>query len=454
VQLWRLEVAQPPWGSRRCGAYGCEKEIRFAGQSKDRRSCRWALVVTLRAIIIRADGVLADIDELRRLALNRMIADAGFSWQCDRATYAQTLKFGSTKQRMVSFIMPRLGYQRSSADVDHLAAAMVRRKYSILSELLQTQPLAARPGMRELILAAKAEGLRLALATTLPSADAVRIAEATLGAGGIGHFDVLAAPSSAPYDVPLETIYRRASDDLGVPPGESLVLDCRPFGLAAATAAGLRTVVFRSAYCGDDPLDQAVFVADDVPSLAGLTGNLRLDPMTAEQRGELVASLHRLHAGQHAPEGDLERSSVMKVANILQTKGSTVKTIATTATVRELSQRLKADAVGAMVVLSDAGKIAGIISERDVARGLSEHGASLCGLPVSDLMTRGVVTCSPEDSIANISKIMTQRRIRHLPVLEGGELVGLVSIGDVVKFRMDEMQMEANVLRDYALAKR
>ena len=143
----------------------------------------------------------------------------------------------------------------------------------------------------------------------------------------------------------------------------------------------------------------------------------------------------------------------MKVANILQTKGSAVKTITADASVRELSRQLKAEAIGAVVVVSPGGRLAGIISERDVARGLADHGAALPAMPVSELMTKGVVTCAPDDSIANISRIMTQRRIRHLPVLDGGELVGLVSIGDVLKHRLDEIQLEANVMRDYAIAR-
>ena len=143
----------------------------------------------------------------------------------------------------------------------------------------------------------------------------------------------------------------------------------------------------------------------------------------------------------------------MKVATLLQAKGPAVKTILVGASIRELSQRLKTEAVGAMVVLSDGGRLAGIISERDVARALAEHGAALPGLAVSALMTKGVVTCTPADSIANMSKIMTQRRIRHLPVLDGDKLVGVVSIGDVLKYRLDEVQLEATVLRDLALAK-
>ena len=410
--------------------------------------------MTLKALIIRADGVLAETDELRRAALNRMISDAGFAWQCDRASYAASLKFGTTSQRMIAFVMPRLGYQRASADVDHLAAAMVRRKASIFSELLQSARLSPRPGVRDLIIAAKAEGLRLAIATSLPSADALRIAQSALGADGCGRLDVIAAPEAGVSGTPLADVYALALEKLGLPAAECLVLDCKPQGLAAATAAGLRTVVIRSSYASDDPLNQAVFVADDVPALIGLTGNSRLDPFTSQQRADLVTALQRLHAGHSGPEGGSERSSVMKVSAILQSKGSSVKTITAGASVRELSQRLKFDAVGAMVVLSDGGRLAGIISERDVARGLADHGAALPSLPVSELMTTGVVTCGPDDSIASISKIMTQRRIRHLPVLEDGELVGMVSIGDVLKYRLDEIQLEANVLRDYALAKR
>ncbi len=105
-----------------------------------------------------------------------------------------------------------------------------------------------------------------------------------------------------------------------------------------------------------------------------------------------------------------------------------------------------------MIVSEHGSSIDGIISERDVAHGLAEHGSDLLNLKVSDLMTKAVVTCSSGDNIADIAKTMTQRRIRHLPVKDGADLVGVISVGDVVKHRMDEMQLEANVLRDYAIA--
>lgn len=415
--------------------------------------------MTLRALIIRADGVLADTDEMRRTSLNRMIADAGFNWQCDRKTYASSLSFGTSLQRMKSFFMPRLGYQRTSDDVEHLAMAMVRRTATIFSEMLQISAPVARPGVLDLIMGAKAEGLRLALATTLPERDAVRICLAALGPEACGRFDVIAAtPQGATIAAPAvgltqEVIYTMALEKLDLPAADCLVLESSAKGLEAAGSVNLRALVIRSAHPGNDPMDRAVFVADDVPALIGLTGNSRLDPLTRQQRSDLIAALQRLHAGHSGPEGGSERSSVMRVANILQSKGSSVKTITADATVRELSRQLSTDSIGAVVVVSSGGRLAGIISERDVARGLADHGAALPALPVSQLMTKGVVTCAPDDSIASISKIMTQRRIRHLPVLDGGELVGLVSIGDVLKFRLDEVQLEANVLRDYAIAR-
>ncbi len=84
---------------------------------------------------------------------------------------------------------------------------------------------------------------------------------------------------------------------------------------------------------------------------------------------------------------------------------------------------------------------------------LTEHGADIMKMKVAELMTKSVVTCSPDDTIAQVARVMTQRRIRHLPVTEGRKLAGIVSIGDVVKHRLDELELEANVLRDYAVSR-
>ena len=145
----------------------------------------------------------------------------------------------------------------------------------------------------------------------------------------------------------------------------------------------------------------------------------------------------------------------MRVADILKTKGMrTVMTVRPGETINALSERLRQAGVGAMIVSENGHTIDGIISERDVAYGVAAHVGRLHALQVSELMTRAVITCTPDDSISGVAKIMTERRIRHLPVMEGGRLAGLISIGDVLKHRLSEIELEANVLRDIAIAGR
>jgi CBS domain-containing protein len=145
---------------------------------------------------------------------------------------------------------------------------------------------------------------------------------------------------------------------------------------------------------------------------------------------------------------------IMKVADILRIKGSVVKTVPPHARALLLSGHLRAEQIGALVVSTDGNSIDGIVSERDLAYGLATYGGRLPTIPASELMTKAVVVCSPEDSITDLMKLMTRRRIRHVPVKEGDQLVGIISIGDVLKHRLGELQVEADVLRDYAVAAR
>jgi CBS domain-containing protein len=144
----------------------------------------------------------------------------------------------------------------------------------------------------------------------------------------------------------------------------------------------------------------------------------------------------------------------MRVVDILRIKGSAVKTVKPDETALELSAQLHAEQIGAMIVSNDGRSIDGIISERDLAYGLATHGSKLSRIAVSELMTKVVVVCSPADSITDVMKLMTQQRVRHLPVKDGDQLVGIISIGDVLKHRLGEVQLEADVLRDYAIAAR
>ena len=144
----------------------------------------------------------------------------------------------------------------------------------------------------------------------------------------------------------------------------------------------------------------------------------------------------------------------MKVADILRIKGSAVKTVPPHETALLASGHLRTEQIGALVVSTDGKSIDGIVSERDLAYGLATHASRLPTIPISDLMTKAVIVCSPEDSVTDVMKLMTQRRIRHLPVKDGDQLVGIISIGDILKHRLEELQVEADVLRDYAVAAR
>jgi CBS domain-containing protein len=144
----------------------------------------------------------------------------------------------------------------------------------------------------------------------------------------------------------------------------------------------------------------------------------------------------------------------MKVRELLEHKGRRVVTIRPDATISTAVHRLALERIGALVVSEDGGVIAGILSERDIVRALADDGGAIMGPDrrVADLMTTGVRTCGPDDGVKNVMADMTRHRFRHMPVVENGRLAGLVSIGDVVKSRLEEMELETVVLREAYIA--
>ena len=139
----------------------------------------------------------------------------------------------------------------------------------------------------------------------------------------------------------------------------------------------------------------------------------------------------------------------MNVATILKQKGRSVATVAPTATLQEVAKRLAQRRIGALVVVGSRGQIEGIVSERDIIRALSETGAGCLGRPVADTMTRQVATCQETDTLDEMMAMMTQGRFRHVPVVTDGDLVGIISIGDVVKRRIEDVEREAAQIREY-----
>ena len=139
----------------------------------------------------------------------------------------------------------------------------------------------------------------------------------------------------------------------------------------------------------------------------------------------------------------------MRVADLLRTKGSEVATVPPKISVTGLLEDLARYNVGALVVVDEAGTLVGIVSERDVVRRLNERGGSLLTAPVSEIMTAPVVTCEPSQAVDALAEIMTERRIRHMPVVENGRLIGIVSIGDVVKSRIQQLESDREQLESY-----
>ena len=139
----------------------------------------------------------------------------------------------------------------------------------------------------------------------------------------------------------------------------------------------------------------------------------------------------------------------MNVKTLLAAKGGDIISIEPSADLAAAVRLLAKHRIGAVVICGAGGRLAGILSERDIVRALADHGPSALDLSVGQIMTRNVLTCSEDDSVATLMERMTSGKFRHLPVLRDGKLIGLVSIGDIVKQRVEAVERESEALRDY-----
>ncbi len=139
----------------------------------------------------------------------------------------------------------------------------------------------------------------------------------------------------------------------------------------------------------------------------------------------------------------------MRVAAILKAKGRAVVTARPDATVSEVAAKLAARKIGALVVVGDGGAVSGIFSERDLVRIVADKGSSVMQQPVSSFMTKDVITCNEDATLEELMEKMTKGHFRHLPVVENGALVGLISIGDVVKYHLADITLEVTAMKNY-----
>jgi len=143
----------------------------------------------------------------------------------------------------------------------------------------------------------------------------------------------------------------------------------------------------------------------------------------------------------------------VRISSVLSVKGDSVATVTSDATVGQAVARLREHRIGALVVSPDGRRIDGIVSERDVVRGLNDRHGALLDEPVRSIMTSAVFTCSPEDDTEALKAVMTERRFRHVPVVRDGVLCGIVSIGDIVKAHIDELEKDRKELVEYINAR-
>lgn len=139
----------------------------------------------------------------------------------------------------------------------------------------------------------------------------------------------------------------------------------------------------------------------------------------------------------------------MLVETILNTKGMTVRTLSASATLSDAVATLNKYNIGAVVITHDNGNIAGILSERDIVRCMGKNPGGALSVSIAEVMTKGVITCKRDTPIDEVMERMTARRIRHMPVVDGHKLIGIVSIGDVVKRKIEQAEQDAAALRDY-----
>ncbi len=406
----------------------------------------------LEALIIRADGAIADIEDLRYQVFAQVFEEAGFEWRFDKAQFFDSVRFTACGERMTHLLKQSVRWRADTPDMSPLISAMQRRaQHLLVAKLKDAASLETRAGVAELVRAARREDIKVAVVGALRDEGLCTLLSRTLGTGALDLVDSRCCCTDEAANA--QRFYQRAADALAVPCGNCLVIEGTISGAKAARAAGFKALTTRAGSCGESCGDDGdLVVIEDLPSLIANSDKRRLDPLTADERAELILALQRLHAGTF-DAAKINRSSAMRVSDILKSKGSAVKTIDPSASIRALARALRTESVGVMVVVDGKGGLKGIISERDLARGLADFGNDLSTMLVSHLMTTTVVTCTPDDAVANVARIMTQRRIRHLPVMTGAKIAGLISIGDVLKYRLDEVQLEANVLRDVAIAR-
>lgn len=397
----------------------------------------------LSRLIVRLEGGLFLTADIYRRAANEALAEAGFAHVIGEDAFASAFGHDVTQERFLKYATSRLFPRKQTADLHTLFEVTHKHLRQIAGDMLAGARLQTVPGVLSLIEAVSEQGGEIALLTRLPIALAQKLVRQATGRDAQQIFErIVREDKNGPVTAMMQAVSGAN--------GRVLVIETSAEGLAAAQAVGVAAL----AVLGRGELDTGIFGAHAVvDSLLELADEIPQEGGELAEGRRLLAGMEALIVSDTSWSGR-KRSIEMKVIDILNDKGGAVKSVNPTDTVQFLCRQLAQEKVGAMVVISQTGALEGIVSERDLTSALAVHGRALLAMPVSNVMTRAVITCSPQDSLYGVAQVMTRRRIRHLPVSEGGKLVGLISIGDVLSRRLEEVQLEANVLRDYTVALR
>ncbi|MEQ1695657.1 MAG: HAD-IA family hydrolase [Hyphomicrobiaceae bacterium] len=256
--------------------------------------------MVLKALIFDVDGTLAETEEAHRTAFNAAFKEAGLDWFWDYALYANLLKTTGGKERIRHFVKQ---YRTSASgdDLDALIGMLHRRKTAIYTQLVSSGQIDLRPGIRELIEAARSDGIRLAIATTtsMPNVEALLLA--TLGAGGVEAFEIIGAGDDVPQKKPAPDIYLSVLAQLALPASACLALEDSNNGLRSALAAQIPVLITTSAYsCDEDFADARIVVAqltDLIPM--GLILKSGTPDAPKVDGGELLQAVRNLHADSY-----------------------------------------------------------------------------------------------------------------------------------------------------------
>lgn len=350
----------------------------------------------------------------------------------------------------------------SDPDLAALARILERHKTAHLVRLLRSEDTEVDVTVLNLIKDCFASDTRVAVVSPFSRDDTENILSILIGARETEAFtqqvcDVAPSTLNDALRATQEAVELKASDTLYMTRDLDRRVDLEAYQTPTVVIRQkdkALSVIYRGSVLKVDSFDDCLHIGGKLNERNNAKSNNNLVQALAAIHAELrLAKTLTLGVDGMSSSANGEHQK-MRVLDVIDDKGADVFTIHEDATIFDVSKMLYANRVGAVIVKSTLDRVVGIISERDIAYGLAKHGGALHEKKASELMTKALVTCAPEDTLESLEKTMVQQRIRHIPVKKDDDVVAMISVGDVLKARIDEIQLEASIFRDMAIAVR